>query len=254
MQSILNDRAAGTPYSVIALHHDMTVPKVRYIVKRAILRGEVTAEQMHLKPMRNRKPGLSDEAYRKRLYDRLVAKVRKDENGCWLWTGPYWKDRPWPQNRYGYIGVFRNGKSKTTGTHRAMMIALHGWLRPEQVVCHKCDVPLCINPDHLFIGSMKANIWDSRIKNRHHEGQKTHCIRGHELSGDNVLLVRQAKPKTGWARHCKACARRRQRIKAGWTPEQADLLPVTPHGFTPVNPRTPRLQGNGSAPQGDGNA
>ncbi len=54
----------------------------------------------------------------------------------------------------------------------------------------------------------------------------------------------------GWARSCKACARRRQRIKAGWTPEQADSLPVTPPGYTPVNPRTPRAQGNGDERHG----
>lgn len=141
-----------------------------------------------------------------KLYDKLVARIRKDEvTGCWLWTGPYHKNRPWPQNRYGYITIKRNGKWRAIGTHRAMLLAIHGPLTKEQCACHRCDVPLCINPEHLFVGTMADNIRDSRSKNRHHEAKKTHCDKGHPLSGDNLYLSKQGYGKVGIRRVCKAC-------------------------------------------------
>ena len=144
--------------------------------------------------------------YDQKLYDRLVAKVLKDERtGCWLWTGSWHKSRKWPQNRYGYIGMKVNGKHRSVDTHRAMLIAIHGPLTKEQCGCHRCDVPLCINPAHLFIGSMKDNIHDSRSKNRHHEGQKEYCDRGHPLFGPNVRIQTQLKKRTGTIARQRVC-------------------------------------------------
>lgn len=134
------------------------------------------------------------------LYDKLVSRIRKDENGCWLWTGPV-RPSKWPQNRYGMTSW--NGRSYNA--HRAMVIAVHGPQPRETCACHRCDVPLCINPEHLFLGTMGDNIRDSRSKNRHHEGQKTHCHKGHPLSGDNLYLSKQGGGKVGLRRSCKAC-------------------------------------------------
>jgi hypothetical protein len=169
-----------------------------------------------------------------RLYDKLVSRVRKDEQtGCWLWTGPYHKNRPWPQNRYGYITIKRpDGKWTTVGTHRAMMIAIHGWLPKEQCACHKCDVPLCVNPGHLFLGTMGDNIRDSRSKNRHHEGKKQYCDRGHPLFGDNVEIHRQSKGRHGIKRACKTCQKARYRLKSGWPEHLAwDMTVNVPAGY-----------------------
>lgn len=149
-----------------------------------------------------------------RLYERLKARIRIDDSGCWLWTGGYWKNRKWAANRYGYISTYRDGKSRTVGTHRAMWIALHGPLTPAQCVCHKCDVPLCINPDHLWIGTLKENIQDSKRKGRHFLSAKTHCKRGHPLSGENLYV----NVNSGNMRHCKQCCRERHR-RAWQNPE-----------------------------------
>jgi len=163
-----------------------------------------------------------------RLYDRLVAKVAKDAaTGCWNWTGPRWHKRPHPGNRYGYIGMW-NTETKTGRAiqcHRAMMIALFGPLTPQQCVCHRCDNVLCVNPTHLFIGSMKDNIMDSRSKGRHYESRQDHCHRGHPLSGDNVQIRKQSKAKGGLGRVCRTCERARHRIKAGWPEDLAYSLP-----------------------------
>lgn len=162
----------------------------------------------------------------KKLYDRLVAKVRVNpENGCWEWTGYQIKCGHY-SGHYGSTTFYDElrGKQRSTTTHRAMMWAIHGPLRRDQIVCHKCDNVLCCNPDHLWIGTDYENQWDSRRKNRHYEGRKTHCERGHPLSGDNIVCYRSSKPGT---RICRACQRGRDRMKKGWPEHLAfSLAPI----------------------------
>lgn len=159
------------------------------------------------------------------LYDKLISKVRQEESGCWIWTGPWHKNRPWAQNRYGYTTAKVNGKTRHLDAHRAMMFAIQGPLTREQCVCHRCDVPLCINPNHLFIGTMKENIWDSRRKLRHYESKRDYCERGHPLFGDNLYLAKNG------SRHCKACQRGRQRVAKGWPENDAYSMPAQPLGY-----------------------
>lgn len=73
---------------------------------------------------------------------------------------------------------------------------------------HPCDVRNCINPDHLFVGTNLDNVKDMINKGRHHNQRKTHCIRGHEFSGDNIYTH---VVKTGRTmRQCKACVKIRK--------------------------------------------
>lgn len=113
-----------------------------------------------------------------------------------------------------------------------MLIAIHGPLTPQQCACHRCDVPLCINPTHLFIGTMKDNIRDSRSKNRHHEAKKDYCDHGHPLFGENLYISKQTAAKGHSIRRaCKTCQKIRMRIKAGWPPELAASVGKVPHGY-----------------------
>lgn len=167
-----------------------------------------------------------------RLYERLKAKTEVDANGCWIWQGLGWYKRKWPQNRYGMTHMSKPYPVRTIGAHRAMLIAMVGPLRKDQCACHRCDVPRCINPAHLFVGSMRDNIHDSRSKNRHHEAQKTHCLRGHPLSGDNVRISKQAKGKSGFARQCKSCQIGYGRLRHGWPEDLAwDMSIRVPFGY-----------------------
>jgi hypothetical protein len=103
-------------------------------------------------------------------------------------------------HRQGYGKHFAKGK--TIIAHRWAWEIVNGPIPDGLLVCHKCDVTSCVNPDHLFIGTQKENLKDCRDKGRWHGMnqfiKKTHCLRGHPLSGDNLYLHRGK-------RHCRAC-------------------------------------------------
>jgi hypothetical protein len=78
-------------------------------------------------------------------------------SGCWIWLKSV--------NRKGY-GQFKWDDGKTTLAHRASWKAHKGEIPTGLLVCHKCDVPACINPDHLFLGTDKDNCDDKLRKGR----------------------------------------------------------------------------------------
>lgn len=73
-----------------------------------------------------------------------------------------WKGKTWSQGRYGYLSF--NGK--TISAHRHSWELVNGKIPKGMIVCHKCDVGLCVNPDHLFLGTHKDNMQDCAKKGR----------------------------------------------------------------------------------------
>ena len=101
--------------------------------------------------MGRKKTGLS-------LLDRLLNKIIIDEvTDCWEWQGA--------KNNIGY-GMIRDEKKMRT-THRVSYEEHNNVKIPRYMcVCHSCDNPICVNPNHLWLGTMKDNIRDMLKKGR----------------------------------------------------------------------------------------
>ena len=82
------------------------------------------------------------------MAERLATHAYPEPNsGCWLWGGPTFVT--------GYGAVVVNGASKSA--HRLAYEVANGPIPPGMFVCHKCDVPGCVNPDHLWLGTRGEN-------------------------------------------------------------------------------------------------
>ena len=90
--------------------------------------------------------------------ERFMQYVEPEPNtGCWLWTACV-------HNRWGYghFGV----RNKLVSAHRFAWEQLVGPIPAGMLVLHKCDVPSCCSPDHLFLGDSQANMSDMARKGR----------------------------------------------------------------------------------------
>lgn len=136
---------------------------------------------------------------KKTLEQRFWAKVDKTDD-CWLWSGS-------KSGLYGHgeIGRGRRTEGKVK-THRLSWELHNGSIPKGMHVLHKCDNGLCVNPDHLFLGTQKDNMVDMAKKgrNRNQNSGKLVCKRGHWLFDDNLVI------KAG-SRQCRTCIRIRDR-------------------------------------------
>lgn len=123
------------------------------------------------------------------LSDRFFSHVEKT-NGCWLWLAV--------KSRRGYGRIFLNGR--TVAAHRVSLLLAGRSVPSDRVVDHVCRNRACVNPDHLRMVTPRQ----SSLENNHgpvaRNAQKTHCKRGHSLTGAN--LVERKKPR----RVCRICS------------------------------------------------
>jgi hypothetical protein len=111
------------------------------------------------------------------------------DTGCWDWTGSR-------NNQYGNIFIrWENGRGVMQQAHRASYELLFGEIPDGLVVCHKCDNPKCIRPDHLFVGTPQDNMDDMVAKGRggSTRGSKNHLAKLNEL--DIPVIRRMCKDK-----------------------------------------------------------
>jgi HNH endonuclease len=92
------------------------------------------------------------------LAERFWAQVLPEPNsGCWVWTGA--------THRGGY-GAFSRRRSVSVSAHRMAWVLHHGAIPDGLDVLHRCDVPACVNPAHLWLGTHDDNMRDCATKGR----------------------------------------------------------------------------------------
>lgn len=97
----------------------------------------------------------------------------KKKNGCWEWKGAVFSQR----GGYGSFACRPLGIYPGVRAHRASYVLYNQVIpKPTEHVLHKCDNPLCVNPQHLFIGDQKKNMSDKVSKGRQNKGS------GHGMS------------------------------------------------------------------------
>ena len=108
---------------------------------------------------------MSVEKYRKSAEKRFWSKVVKSL-GCWEYIGNI------KEGKYGTIGVGGKYNNKNVYAHRLSFFLSNGFLPDDLSVCHKCDNPKCVNPDHLFLGTTQDNVNDMVKKGRQTFGSR----------------------------------------------------------------------------------
>lgn len=105
----------------------------------------------------------------------------RDKDSCWNWKAGV--------NSKGY-GQFRFQKKMCLATRMALVFT-DGEVPDDLCVLHKCDNPLCVNPEHLYIGTMKDNAQDREIR-----GRGNHCKwEGHHKAKLTIKQVKEIRSR-----------------------------------------------------------
>jgi hypothetical protein len=106
---------------------------------------------------------------------------------CWPWRGYI--------GRAGYgnlaVGDAKKGTARKFYAHRLIYTLYVGPIPKGMFVCHRCDNPICVNPNHLFLGTQQDNIRDMWAKGRHPllDGEKHYA---HKLTALQVRAIRKS--------------------------------------------------------------
>lgn len=119
------------------------------------------------------------------IEQRFWSKVEKS-NGCWLWKAGK------NEHGYGILGV----KHHPVRAHRISYRLHFGEIPKGLFVCHHCDTPACVRPDHLYLGTQFENMRDCSLRNRlRFPGLAKERNPSAKLTMDQARLIRSLYPK-----------------------------------------------------------
>src|SRR5438309_473232 len=110
---------------------------------------------------------------------RFWSKVQKTDT-CWLWLGA---------PHHGGYGRIHDGK-KVVEAHRFSYEFFKGPIPEGMFVCHSCDVPACVNPNHLWVGTCFDNVQDCINKGRTNKARGEAGTRRAKLTENEVRQIR----------------------------------------------------------------
>lgn len=103
---------------------------------------------------------------------------------CWIWHGSFLP------NGYGRFGL----NMKSYKAHRVAYFIIYGEIPKRKLVCHKCDNPSCVNPEHLFVGSPRENTLDMLSKGRLNRERSVHRDSISKYPGISLRKEKKSKP------------------------------------------------------------
>lgn len=123
--------------------------------------------------------------------DRFWSRVNKQFLGCWEWVGAMHR------TGYGVNGLPYGGSRMA---HRVAYCLMKGGIPKGLDLDHLCRNRRCVNPDHLEPVSRRENLLRGETLPAAN-AKKTHCAKGHQLSGENLVLAQLRVGK----RACRIC-------------------------------------------------
>lgn len=168
---------------------------------------------------------LDDAAVRR--FEKFTGQIACDTRSrCWLWTGKV--------NHFGY-GRFQSGRrgvNVSSTAHRYAWRIFRGEIPVGLCVLHRCDIPACVNPDHLYLGTKADNMRDMAARSRGctiGKSRLSKCPNGHPYTIESTHL------RSNGQRRCRIClsARNKRAVVNGparcWVRQsRADEYVATP--------------------------